>query len=84
MDGLPATLANKDDVPEILVVGGTGVAGAVRWDKSNRDDKKGLPHVYGVGNGAKCPTLEGDSKDGLEERDGTSMGRFPCRTPESW
>ena len=55
MDGIPATLANEDDVPEVLVVGSVNAEGKDISSFSNMDSDKGLPHVYSVGENLKCP-----------------------------
>lgn len=80
MDGIPATLADSaasDYIPELLVVGSYSFRYNLRAMSSNKDNEKGLPHVYAGGSEVQCPDIF--SQDGWVTKSGTSHGKRLCQ-----
>lgn len=94
LDGLPATLADRtaadnNRFDELIVLGATNHEGTERWVRmfgevaaagSNRDDAKGLPHLYAPGWDVQCTERTRSSEYGHDKyrlSSGTSDG-------ESW
>jgi hypothetical protein len=74
MNGLPATLSDPnagDNIPELIVVGGTDAGGVNPYIGSNKDAVKGLPHIYAPGTDIQSPKL--GSNDGYQPSSGTSV-----------